>query len=315
MIEASGLTKRYGPVIAVDDVSFSVDRGEIVGMLGPNGAGKTTIMKILTGYHFADEGSAVLAGFDVTEDEQQVKSTLGYLPENAPLYTDLTVTEYLSFIADARELDKRSVGDAIDKVVTTCGLTDVLRRPIDELSKGFKQRVGLAQALIHDPEILILDEPTTGLDPNQIQEIRNVIRELGESKTIILSTHILQEVEALCKRVMILHEGRVVASGTTEEIGRELKGQRVFCLVTASPVGKKARTSLEKHGDLLTETPAEAGTTELRIAVGDEVTGGDLFDWAVAARVRLEGLTLEQVRLEEIFARLTSPESGSKGES
>jgi ABC-2 type transport system ATP-binding protein len=317
MIEASRLTKRYGTLTAVDEVSFSVDRGEIVGLLGPNGAGKTTIMKILTGYHFADSGSAVLNGFDVHSQELDVKRSLGYLPESAPLYTDLTVKEYLAFVADARGIPKEEIADVTSRVVETCGLQDVLNRPIDELSKGFKQRAGLAQALIHDPEILILDEPTTGLDPNQIQEIRRVIRELGESKTVILSTHILQEVEALCNRVMILHEGRIVASGTTEEIGRELKGQHVFRLTCRGELTDSARESLSDLGEVLTEESGDEGATDVRIAVEDRVRGSDLFSWAVDAGVALDALIPERVSLEDIFASLTAgaEEAGKEVES
>jgi ABC-2 type transport system ATP-binding protein len=311
MIEASELTKRYGSLTAVDNVSFSVDRGEIVGLLGPNGAGKTTIMKILTGYHFADEGSAVLNGHEVATEPLDVKRSLGYLPESAPLYGDLTVHEYLSFIADAREIDAKELSSVVERVVDTCGLDEVLHRPIDELSKGFRQRVGLAQALMHDPEILILDEPTTGLDPNQIQEIRRVIRDLGKSKTVILSTHILQEVEAVCDRVMILHEGRIVAAGTTDQIGRELKGQRVYHveLAPATPedpagLSDESREALSQLGEVVETESESAG--DFRIAVRDDIHGSDLFDWAVAAGVKLEALALERVSLEDIFARLTS---------
>jgi ABC-2 type transport system ATP-binding protein len=315
MIEASGLTKRYGTLTAVDDVSFSVDRGEIVGLLGPNGAGKTTIMKILTGYHFADQGNAVLNGFDVHTQEMDVKRSLGYLPESAPLYTDLTVSEYLTFIAEARGLTRDQIGEKTEAVVGTCGLEEVLNRPIDELSKGFKQRVGLAQALIHDPEILILDEPTTGLDPNQIQEIRKVIRELGESKTVILSTHILQEVEALCNRVLILHEGRIVASGTTDEIGRELKGQRVYRLaIVGDRIPDAAGNALSGFGDVVGDEQPGDGVVEVRVAVRDDVRGRDLFSWAVESGVVLETLTLERVSLEDIFARLTSAADTSESE-
>ena len=326
MIEASGLTKRYGSLTAVDDVSFTVDRGEIVGLLGPNGAGKTTIMKILTGYHFADAGLAVLNGHEVSAEALDVKRSLGYLPESAPLYGDLTVSEYLSFIADAREVQPAERTAVIAAVVDTCGLEEVLHRPIDELSKGFRQRVGLAQALMHDPEILILDEPTTGLDPNQIQEIRRVIRDLGKSKTVILSTHILQEVEAVCDRVLILHEGRIVAAGTTEQIGRELKGQRIYDVElasTTSDLPATARTALEKLGEVVSEEQTDSGESTIRIAVGEQVRGRDLFDWAVEAGVKLETLALQRVSLEDIFARLTSagdtpedtPEDAPGGES
>jgi len=224
MIEVEGITKRYGDVEAVKELSFSVGEEQVLGFLGPNGAGKTTIMKILTGYHFPSEGTATVAGFSVTDDPVEVKKRIGYLPESVPLYTDLTVDEYLSFMAAARLIPAEKQADAREKCIADCGLKTVRSQLVETLSKGFKQRVGLAQAIIHDPPILILDEPTSGLDPNQIIEIRSLIKELGKSKTVILSTHILQEVEAVCSRVLILNEGRIAAQGTPEEIAGTLKG-------------------------------------------------------------------------------------------
>ncbi|MFW5688229.1 MAG: ABC transporter ATP-binding protein, partial [Spirochaetota bacterium] len=194
MIEAVDLRRTYGSLVAVDEVSFEAKAGQIVGLLGPNGAGKTTIMKILTGYHFPDSGSALINGFDVESDPVRAKHEVGYLPENAPLYDDLTVDEYLDFVSGARGLKGADAQRARRRVVELCGLETVVFRPIAELSKGYRQRVGLAQALIHDPSVVILDEPTTGLDPNQILEVRRVVRELGREKTILLSTHILPEV-------------------------------------------------------------------------------------------------------------------------
>lgn len=308
MLEVTKLTKRYGQVQAIRGVSFSVGKGEIVGLLGPNGAGKTTILKILTGYHYPTTGTAMVNGYDVSVDPVAVKRSIGYLPENAPLYEDLTVREYLDFIADARRLAGSDRTEAIARALKLCGLDAQLDRPINQLSKGFRQRVGLAQAILHDPDILILDEPTTGLDPNQIQEIRHLIRTLGSEKTVILSTHILQEVEAMCDRVLILNEGKIAASGTTEEIGRELKGETVFTVqIAGDSLPAAARRALEGIGRLATHRPREGGAgLELRIALADGRAGEDLFRWAVDNQLTLGALVPERYSLEEIFTSLTA---------
>ena len=324
MIEATKLTKRYGQVQAVRDASFSVEKGEIVGLLGPNGAGKTTILKILTGYHYPTTGTAMVNGYDVSADPVAVKRGIGYLPENAPLYEDLTVREYLEFIADARKLVGQDRADATARALKLCGLEAQIDRPIDELSKGFRQRVGLAQAILHDPDILILDEPTTGLDPNQIQEIRHLIRTLGSDKTVILSTHILQEVEAMCDRVLILNEGEIAASGTTEEIGRELKGEIVFTVqIAGGSLSAAARRTLEEVGHLVTEKISHAVTDspgaresglELRIALAEGRGGEDLFRWAVDNRLIVGALIPERYSLEDIFTNLTAAGTAGAGE-
>ncbi|MDR0291172.1 MAG: ATP-binding cassette domain-containing protein, partial [Treponema sp.] len=218
MIEVRNLTKNYGKVEAVRNVSFSVDSDQVLGFLGPNGAGKTTIMKILTGYHFPSGGTALVDGIQVDEDPVEVKKRIGYLPENVPLYGDLTVDEYLAFVAEARLIPASGRNKAIDSCLEACGLSAYRGRKIETLSKGYRQRTGLAQAILHDPAILILDEPTNGLDPNQIIEIRSLIKELGRRKTVILSSHILQEIEAICSQIMIINEGKIAAQGTPEEI-------------------------------------------------------------------------------------------------
>ena len=205
-IEVSNVTKSYGVQKALDNVSFTINRGEIVGFLGPNGAGKSTLMKILTTYLSADEGSAAVNGNDVASQPKAVQRSIGYLPEHNPLYLDLYVREYLSFNADVYKTDKKR----IDEVISLTGLTSESHKKIGQLSKGYRQRVGLANALLHNPDVLILDEPTTGLDPNQLVEIRNVIRNVGKDKTVFLSTHIMQEVEAICDRVIIINNGKIV---------------------------------------------------------------------------------------------------------
>lgn len=228
MIEAQGLSKFYGPFAAVRNVSFQVRQGEIVAFLGPNGAGKSTTMKLLTGYLAPSEGVGRIAGHDMAVDRIAGSERLGYLPENGPLYPDMTPSSLLEFFADARGLQGQEKTDRVRSVVDLCYLSSVLHKPISKLSKGFRQRVGMAQALLHDPEVLILDEPTAGLDPNQIAEVRKTMRRLGESKTILLSTHILQEAEAIAHRVIVISEGRVVADGPLSAFqaeGRSLESE------------------------------------------------------------------------------------------
>ena len=215
-IEVKALTKIYGEQKAVDGISFSAAKGEIVGFLGPNGAGKSTTMKIITGYLLADEGSATVCGIDVKAQPLETKKKIGYLPEANPLYYDMYVREYLDFVAGVHEIPNKK--ERIEEVIATVGLTPESKKKVGQLSKGYKQRVGLAAALIHNPEVLILDEPTTGLDPNQIIEIREVIKKLGQNKTILFSSHILQEVEAICDRVIIINKGKLVADNTLSEL-------------------------------------------------------------------------------------------------
>ncbi len=218
MIEARGLTKYYGPFVATDNISFSIPKGQIVAFLGPNGAGKTTTMKMLTGYLAPSSGSARIAGLDVHKDRIAASKKLGYLPENGPLYLDMTPLELLEFFGEARELDPATLKRRIEEVRDLCALHEVLEKPISKLSRGLRQRVGLAQALLHDPDVLIMDEPTAGLDPNQIRHFRNNIKKLGRDKTILISTHILQEVDAIADHVLFIHNGRLVFEGTAEEL-------------------------------------------------------------------------------------------------
>ena len=218
MIEASGLSKYFGPFIAVEDISFTIPEGQVVAFLGPNGAGKTTMMRMLTGYLAPSSGSATVAGFDVRRARIEASRRLGYLPENGPLYPDMTPLELLRFFGEAREIDGATLHDRIDTVIQSCALELVIEKPIGKLSKGLKQRVGLAQALLHDPDVLIMDEPTTGLDPNQIRQFRDNIRKLGRTKTLLISTHILHEAEAIADRVLLVNSGRLVFDGTLDEL-------------------------------------------------------------------------------------------------
>jgi gliding motility-associated transport system ATP-binding protein len=246
MLEVSHLTKRYGDIVAVQDVSFSAAQGQILGFLGPNGAGKTTTMRILTGYLPASSGTAKVAGFDVFTDSAEVRRRIGYLPENPPLYADMTTESYLRFVARIKGMPKAAIEDAIERVVHTCGLESVRPRLLGHLSKGFRQRVGLAQALIHDPPVLVLDEPTIGLDPIQIREIRSLIRKLAGERTVILSTHILPEVSQICEKVVIINEGRVVLEEDMAALTRDASLEDVF-------LRSIART---EHGAETTEAPA-----------------------------------------------------------
>lgn len=221
MIEAIGLCKYYGDFAAVQDVTFSVHRGEVVAFLGPNGAGKSTTMKLLTGYLAPSAGVARIAGHDMSLDRLEGSKKLGYLPENGPLYPDMTPRSLLAFFADARGLTGAHRQERIDAVVELCDLKSVIGKPIGKLSKGYRQRVGMAQVLLHEPDVLILDEPTAGLDPNQIREVRETIRRLGRSKTILLSTHILQEVQAMCNRLIFIDEGRLKYDGTPQDLTKD----------------------------------------------------------------------------------------------
>jgi len=220
MIEAIGLSKFYGDFAATRDVSFSIPRGQVVAFLGPNGAGKSTTMKMLTGYLAPSEGAARIAGFDVFREREQAVARLGYLPENGPLYAEMTPLGLLRFFGRARGMSTRRLRERIEAVAAQCALGEVLEKPIRKLSKGYRQRVGMAQVLLHEPDVLIMDEPTTGLDPNQIRDVRLLIRELGKTKTILLSTHILQEVEAVAGRVILINAGRVVFDGSPGELAQ-----------------------------------------------------------------------------------------------
>lgn len=236
MIEAVRLSKYYGNFAATRDVSFTIHRGEVAAFLGPNGAGKSTTMKLLTGYLAPSTGLARIAGFDVNTQRLDAAEHLGYLPENGPLYPDMTPRSLLRFFGDARGMSRSQVNQRMEQVIDLCNLSEVLGKPIGKLSKGYRQRVGMAQVLLHEPDVLILDEPTAGLDPNQIREVRKLIRTLGETKTILLSTHILQEVEAMCNRVVFINEGRVVFDGIPQDLTAEEKNlDERFHQLTATP--------------------------------------------------------------------------------
>lgn len=310
MIEVRNLTKRFGPTVAVRNVSFSVPKGQVLGLLGPNGAGKTTTMRILTCYMPADEGTATIAGFDVHTQSLEVRRRIGYLPENAPLYKEMYPLSYLDFLARVRGIPHSQKRARIERVVETCGLGSVLHKRIGEMSKGYQQRVGLAQTLIHEPEVLILDEPTTGLDPNQIKEIRTLIREIGREKTVILSTHILPEVQATCSRVLIMDKAELVADGTPEELSRTAAGRATVVVVAKGPV-QDMRTALERlegvRSVTLTKTDDSYATFELEVT-DSKAVAERVFHAAVAGGWILRELRPQTASLEQVFYELTMGE-------
>lgn len=310
MIQVDQITKSYGPTRALKGVSFSINKGEIVGFLGPNGAGKSTTMKILTCYMPADSGKASVAGYDVFDDSLEVRRRIGYLPESAPLYTEMPVVDFLKFAGELRGLKAKRLRQRVSDVIDRTGLENAVSKNIGELSKGYRQRVGLAQALIHEPDILILDEPTTGLDPNQIKEIRDLIREIGREKTIILSTHILPEVTATCDRAIIINDGRVVASGTPEELmTRGTGGRNVFVRIRGpQPAVTEKLTTLTGVGEAKELDRGTDGSVRYQVA-GNADGVGDLPERIFRAAVD-NGWTLTELRqegatLEEVFSELT----------
>jgi ABC-2 type transport system ATP-binding protein len=311
MIEVLHLTKRYGPVTAVDDVSFTVERGEILGFLGPNGAGKTTTMRVLTGYIPASEGKAIVAGQDVFASPVEAKRRTGYLPETPPLYPDMTVREYLTFVANIkiRNLSRADRAMRVDHVMKRTNVADMAERHCAKLSKGYRQRVGLAQALIHDPEVLILDEPTAGLDPKQILDTRDLIRSLAGEHTVVLSTHILPEVAQTCQRVVIINRGRVVAVDTPENLTRQLKGAAtIYVQVEADG---DAEATLAALPGVQRVTARDRHEQEIGFEVEAEPDRDIRRDVARAIVDRGWGL-LElrpnRMSLEEIFLQLTTTE-------
>ena len=311
MIEVKNLTKRYGATVAVNDVSFDAKAGEVLGFLGPNGAGKTTTMRILTCYLSADAGTAKVAGYDVFEESIEVRKQIGYLPESAPLYTDMGVLDYLNFIAQIRNIPKSHRKERIREVIDVCGLEKVIQKDVGELSKGYRQRLGLSQALIHAPAILILDEATSGLDPSQIIEIRNLIKEIGKEKMIIFSSHILPEVSATCSRILIINEGRLVANGTPEELAGRAKGQEV---VHISIRGHRAdiEAKLDELNFVSDYKCVKADDQILGYRISSQQGNNaaeEIFQFVVDNHWSLTELRQETVSLEDVFLQLTGSES------
>lgn len=307
MIEVTHLSKRFGPVLAVDDLSFSLRRGEIVGFLGPNGAGKTTTMRLITGFLAPSAGSVNVAGHDVAKEALEARQKIGYLPESTPLYGEMVVVETLSYVGGLRGLDREKIVVGIREVAATCGLTKVLGTKIANLSRGFKQRVGLAAALIHKPEILILDEPTVGLDPNQIEEIRNLIREIGRERTVLLSTHILSEVEQVCQRVLILADGKVAGEGTLDSLRAQSAGKPVYS-IGLKAARREAESAIRQLAgfEKLEVVSSQDHRQHFRVTLADTADRSeDFFKLAVAKGFALCELKKEAMSLEDVFKRLT----------
>lgn len=303
MIEVRNLTKDYGSRRAINELNFSINKGEVVGFLGPNGAGKSTTMKIITGFMAPSSGQALVAGFDVFENPLEVKKRIGYLPENPPVYGDMFVKEYLEFVANLKGVDKSRISNLVSTAIEKTNLGNVQSRLIQNLSKGFRQRVGIAQALVSDPDVLILDEPTVGLDPKQVAEIRDLIKELKGQHTIVLSTHILPEVEATCERIIIINQGKIVAQESLSNIGAMAKGTR--------QVSFKIRRDLEKVIGHLGSIPGvvkvikgpSSGTIVVEIAGQDELVENLAKEVVQMGAGLLEMQSMAQ--LEDVFIKLT----------
>ena len=306
MIKVSGVTKKYPARLAVDNISFEVGRGEIVGFLGPNGAGKTTTMRMLSGYLAMNSGRIEVAGFNVEEHPQEVRRRIGYLPESCPLYPEMRVDEYLRFRAELKGVKLAARKAKINEVKEQCGLTEVGRRIIGQLSKGYRQRVGLADSLVHDPDLLILDEPTVGLDPYQIRQVRELIKQLAEKHTILLSTHILPEVEAICERILIINEGQIVASDTEENLHKTLHSCSIIEMeVQAGKSEAMTKINDLKGVDVRSCDELSDGWLWLELEADSSSMRVELFNLAVTERWPLRELSEQEHSLEDTFVQIT----------
>lgn len=315
LIEAEALRKCFGPIVAVDEISLSVKKGEVLGFLGPNGAGKSTTMKMITGFLEPDSGTARIAGIDVIENPRAAKAQLGYLPEGAPAYGDMTPRSFLGFIAEIRGFSGGDAKAKADSAAEKAGLLSVWNQRIETLSKGYKRRVGIAQAILHDPAVLIMDEPTDGLDPNQQHQVRDLIKQMSKDKAIIVSTHILNEVEAVCTRAVIIDKGRIVADGTAEELQRRMPYHHAVALRVPAPAEAAARAALEALGGVAkVETTGTAnGVVGLRVLPKPDAS----IVAQVAAVLReksidAEELFVEKGRLDDVFRQITSHDGGRR---
>ena len=308
MIRAENLTKRYGQHVAIDRLNFTIEKGEVLGLLGPNGAGKSTTMNIVTGYLSATEGRILVDGLDVLENAEEVKSKIGYMPEQPPLYLDMTVIDYLKFVCELKKVPKKQFREDLVKIMDLVQIGDVSKRLIKNLSKGYRQRVGLAQALVGNPEILILDEPTIGLDPKQIIEIRNLIKSLREDHTIVLSSHILPEVSAVCERVLIINKGSIVASDTVENLSKGLVGGNKISMRVAGPGDQieKALGKIDGIKTVNTIASSEADAVDIVIESEDNTDiRRDVFFAMSKAKFPILMLRPMDMTLEDIFLQVT----------
>ena len=305
MIRLQNLTKDYGSVHAVDHVNFEINEGEILGFLGPNGAGKTTTLRMITCFLSPTSGNIEVENMNIKNKQIEIKRLIGYLPEHNPLYIDMTVYDYLKFVADIREISNFS--SRIKEVIKQCGLNGVVHKPINTLSKGYKQRVGFAQAILHDPKILILDEPTSGLDPNQIVEIRGLIKELGKEKTLIISSHILQEVQAVCDRIVIINEGKIVADGSTEELKSAFQNKTKLILELIAPENEIVEISDNiKETSILSISPLNETTLKVEIEFDSaDDKRAEIFNFIKSKEWTLLEMHRENISLEAVFRNLT----------
>jgi len=315
LIEADKLHKAFGPIIAVNGISLSVCKGEVLGFLGPNGAGKSTTMKIITGFLAPDQGTSKICGYDVSTESLAARRRLGYLPEGAPLYAEMTPRRFLSFIAEIRGIDRKERAMKIDIAVERTGLRPVLEQRIETLSKGYKRRVGLAQAILHDPPVLIMDEPTDGLDPNQKHHVRELIKEMSAEKAIIVSTHILEEVEAVCTRAIIICKGRIVADGTAEDLMRRVPYHGAVAIRVAEPSKEAVFGALSGHPAVAKiETVARAdGHVELRAVPSN----GAAIATEVASVLHEKGIAVSELfvergKLDDVFRAITASQEGGR---
>jgi ABC-2 type transport system ATP-binding protein len=317
MIEVENLTKRYGPTLAVSDVSFNVLKGEVLGFLGPNGAGKTTTMRVITGFLPPTLGKVRVAGFDVTEDPLEAKRRTGYLPETPPVYPDMTVHEYLAFVARIKGVSRQGFKARLDEIEEKCAVANVRNRQIGKLSKGYRQRVGLAQALIHNPDVLVLDEPTAGLDPKQIIETRELIKGLAGQHTIVLSTHILPEVSKTCNRVVVINAGQIVAVGTPDELMRRLQGYGTVLVTVEGPAASIIEKFQRVTGvNWVEPRDSRDGRVTLEVhSEKDKDVRAELARAVVESGWNLYELTTSGLSLEEIFLKLTTKDASEEAEA
>lgn len=310
MITVSHLTKLYGPRAAINDLSFEVKKGEIIGFLGPNGAGKSTTMKILTGFMPATEGKASVAGYDVFDQPIEVKKNVGFLPETPPVYPEMPVRDYLEFAAKLHQVESSKINSAVNLVIQKIGLGEVENRLIGNLSKGFRQRVGLAQALVHNPPVLILDEPTVGLDPKQIIEIRGVIKALRGDHTVILSSHILPEVTATCERIIVINKGQIVAEDTIDRLTSRIKKGTLYTLEVRNKVSEGVEALRKIPGVISVNSSDHKFSIEMR--PGSEEIRDKIVETAVSHKMGVLEFSAEKISLEEIFLQLTTIENSSE---
>ncbi len=305
MIQLQNLTKDFGTLRAVDHINFDINDGEILGFLGPNGAGKTTTLRMITSFLNPTEGNITVEDYNILENSQKIRKMIGYLPEHNPLYTEMTVYDYLKFVADIREI--KNFKKRLKEVIEQCGLHGIIEKPINTLSKGYKQRVGIAQAILHNPKILILDEPTSGLDPNQIAEIRELIKELGKEKTLLISTHILQEVQAVCERIVIINKGKIVADGSTEELKSSFQNiTKINLELNAKENEIKEMTENLKNVKLVSTLPKDKNFIHAELEFDSTVDRRpDIYNYIKAKDWTLLEMHRVNVSLEAVFRNLT----------